>query len=184
VEHGAHFLILHYPPPSICSLMVRRWSTVPISLSYTTPPPRRRRRLRRTRRPWCSTPWRRRSCGRSSRRSGRAWSASPLTRRRRRRSSAARPAASRPCGSRRTRRRRRPPGCGLQPPTAAYSRYAEVANCGAFRAGDDGSRGRYATPADSPSTRWYPVPRATRTPLGFGLCASFKGHSLSRRAKP
>jgi hypothetical protein len=35
-----------------------------------------------------------------------------------------------------------------------------------------------------PSTRWYPVPRATRTTLGFGICPSFKDHSLSRRAKP
>jgi hypothetical protein len=31
---------------------------------------------------------------------------------------------------------------------------------------------------------WYPVPGATRTTLGFGLCPSFKDHSLSRRAKP
>jgi hypothetical protein len=29
------------------------------------------------------------------------------------------------------------------------------------------------------STRWYPVPGATRTTLGFGICPSFKGHSLS-----
>jgi hypothetical protein len=35
-----------------------------------------------------------------------------------------------------------------------------------------------------PSTRWYPVPGATRTTLGFGICPSSKGHSLSRRAKP
>jgi hypothetical protein len=35
-----------------------------------------------------------------------------------------------------------------------------------------------------PSTRWYPVPRATRTTLGFGIRPSFKDHSLSRRAKP
>jgi hypothetical protein len=35
-----------------------------------------------------------------------------------------------------------------------------------------------------PSTRWYPVPGATRTTLGFGICPSFKGHFLSRRAKP
>jgi hypothetical protein len=35
-----------------------------------------------------------------------------------------------------------------------------------------------------PSTRWYPVPRATRTTLWFGIRPSFKGHSLSRRAKP
>jgi hypothetical protein len=34
------------------------------------------------------------------------------------------------------------------------------------------------------TTRWYPVPRATRTTLGFGICPSFKGHFLSRRAKP
>jgi hypothetical protein len=33
-----------------------------------------------------------------------------------------------------------------------------------------------------PSTRWYPVPRATRTTLGFEICPSFKDHSLSRRA--
>jgi hypothetical protein len=26
-----------------------------------------------------------------------------------------------------------------------------------------------------PSTRWYPVPGATRTTLGFGICPSFKG---------
>jgi hypothetical protein len=35
-----------------------------------------------------------------------------------------------------------------------------------------------------PPTRWYPVPGATHTPLGFGLCPSFKGHFLSPRAKP
>jgi hypothetical protein len=33
-----------------------------------------------------------------------------------------------------------------------------------------------------PSTRWYPVPGATRTTLGFGICPSFKDHFLSRRA--
>jgi hypothetical protein len=32
------------------------------------------------------------------------------------------------------------------------------------------------------STRWYLVPEATRTTLGFGICSSF--HFLSRRAKP
>ena len=35
-----------------------------------------------------------------------------------------------------------------------------------------------------PATRWYPVLGATRTTLGFGICSSFKGHFLSRRAKP
>jgi hypothetical protein len=35
-----------------------------------------------------------------------------------------------------------------------------------------------------PSTRWYPVPRATRTTRVFGICPWFKGHFLSRRAKP
>jgi hypothetical protein len=35
-----------------------------------------------------------------------------------------------------------------------------------------------------PSTRWYSVPGAARTTLGFGRCAAFKEHSLSRRAKP
>jgi hypothetical protein len=35
-----------------------------------------------------------------------------------------------------------------------------------------------------PSTQWYPVPGATRTTLGFGICPSFKDRSLSRRAKP
>jgi hypothetical protein len=35
-----------------------------------------------------------------------------------------------------------------------------------------------------PSARWYPVPGATRTPLGFGICPSFKDHFLSPRAKP
>jgi hypothetical protein len=34
-----------------------------------------------------------------------------------------------------------------------------------------------------PSTRSYPVPRATRTTLGFCIRPSFKDHSLSRRAK-
>jgi hypothetical protein len=54
------------------------------------------------------------------------------------------------------------------------------------------SGGRWLTPPlrDArrfPSTRWYPVPGTqtpTRTPLGFGICPSFKGHFLSRRAKP
>jgi hypothetical protein len=51
-----------------------------------------------------------------------------------------------------------------------------------FRVGGR-SRGHYATPADTLDTM---VPRtgATRTTLGFGICPSFKGHSLSRRAKP
>jgi hypothetical protein len=31
-----------------------------------------------------------------------------------------------------------------------------------------------------PSTRWYPVPKATRTTLGFGMCPSFKGSILCR----
>jgi hypothetical protein len=44
------------------------------------------------------------------------------------------------------------------------------------------SRGRYATPACFPLHDWYPVPGATRTPLGFGICPSFKGRSLSCRA--
>jgi hypothetical protein len=35
-----------------------------------------------------------------------------------------------------------------------------------------------------PSTRWYPVPRATRTTLGFGICPSFKDLFRSPRAKP
>jgi hypothetical protein len=35
-----------------------------------------------------------------------------------------------------------------------------------------------------PSTRWYSIPGAKRTPLGFGICPAFKGHFLSRRAKP
>ena len=35
-----------------------------------------------------------------------------------------------------------------------------------------------------PSTRWYPVPEAARTTLGFGICPSFKGHCLSPRGKP
>ena len=35
-----------------------------------------------------------------------------------------------------------------------------------------------------PSTRWYPVPGATRTTLGFGIRPSFKDPFLSRRAKP
>jgi hypothetical protein len=34
------------------------------------------------------------------------------------------------------------------------------------------------------STPWYPVPGATRTPLGLGIGPSFKDHSMSRRAKP
>jgi hypothetical protein len=35
-----------------------------------------------------------------------------------------------------------------------------------------------------PSTRWLPIPGATRKTLGSGICTSFKGHFLSRRAKP
>jgi hypothetical protein len=35
-----------------------------------------------------------------------------------------------------------------------------------------------------PSTRVYPVPGATRATTGFGIRPSFKGHFLSRRAKP
>jgi hypothetical protein len=35
-----------------------------------------------------------------------------------------------------------------------------------------------------PSTRWNPVPEATRATLGFGIRPSFKGQFLSRRAKP
>ncbi len=35
-----------------------------------------------------------------------------------------------------------------------------------------------------PSTRWFPVPGATRTTLRFGICPSFKDPFLSRRAKP
>jgi hypothetical protein len=33
------------------------------------------------------------------------------------------------------------------------------------------------------STLWYTVPGASRTTLGFGICASFEGHFLSPRAQ-
>jgi hypothetical protein len=39
-------------------------------------------------------------------------------------------------------------------------------------------------PPISLTTMVHPVPRATRTTLGFGICPSFKDRSLSRRAKP
>jgi hypothetical protein len=48
----------------------------------------------------------------------------------------------------------------------------------------DRSRGPLRDARRFPSTRWYPVPGATRTKLGFGICPSFKDHLLSRRAKP
>jgi hypothetical protein len=35
-----------------------------------------------------------------------------------------------------------------------------------------------------PSTRLHTIPGATRTPLGLGMCPWFKGHFLSRRARP
>jgi hypothetical protein len=49
----------------------------------------------------------------------------------------------------------------------------------------DRSRGRFATPADFPlHDGTHPLPGATRTTLRFGMCPPFKGHSLSRLAKP
>jgi hypothetical protein len=62
---------------------------------------------------------------------------------------------------------------------AATEKVANRRGRGLVRGG--GSRGRFATPARIPSTRWYPVPGATRTTLGFGMCPSFKDHSLPRR---
>jgi hypothetical protein len=35
-----------------------------------------------------------------------------------------------------------------------------------------------------PSTRWQPVPGATRTTMVLEICPLFKEHFLSRRAKP
>jgi hypothetical protein len=43
--------------------------------------------------------------------------------------------------------------------------------------------GRFATPAEFPSTR-YLVLTCTRTPRKFGIRPLFKDHSLSRRAQP
>jgi hypothetical protein len=45
------------------------------------------------------------------------------------------------------------------------------------------SRGCFATPADFPRHDGTPYRGATRTPSGFGVCPSPKGHSLSRRAQ-
>jgi hypothetical protein len=62
--------------------------------------------------------------------------------------------------------------------------YSDGKRCGkGFRVGDR-SRAPLRDARRFPSTRWYPVPGATRTTLGFGICPSFKGHFLSRRAKP
>jgi hypothetical protein len=52
-----------------------------------------------------------------------------------------------------------------------------------FRVGHR-SRGPLRDTRRFPSTRWLLVPGATRTTLGFGICPSFKGQFLSRRAKP
>jgi hypothetical protein len=52
----------------------------------------------------------------------------------------------------------------------------------ALRISGGGSLTRHAR--RFPSTRWQLVPGATRTTLGFGMCPSFKGHFLSRRAQP
>jgi hypothetical protein len=50
--------------------------------------------------------------------------------------------------------------------------------------GDFGWGIAHAAPAVSPRHDGTPYPGATRTTLGFGICPSFKDHSLSRRAKP
>ena len=47
-----------------------------------------------------------------------------------------------------------------------------------FRVGDR-SRGRFATPAD-----FHQHDSSSYRATGFGICPSFKEHSLSRRAKP
>jgi hypothetical protein len=58
---------------------------------------------------------------------------------------------------------------------------AKVANRNGFRVGDRSLTRPFRDARRFPSTRWYPVPGATRTTLGFGICPSFKDHS---RAKP
>jgi hypothetical protein len=65
----------------------------------------------------------------------------------------------------------------------SWSRKLRIVTCG-ISGGEVAHRAVLRDTRRFPSTRWYPVPGATRTTLGFGICPSFKGHFLSRRAKP
>jgi hypothetical protein len=58
---------------------------------------------------------------------------------------------------------------------------ANVVTC-RVSGGRDRSRGPFRDARRCPSTRWYSVPGAARTTLGFGMRPSFKRHFLSRRA--
>jgi hypothetical protein len=66
-----------------------------------------------------------------------------------------------------------------------------VSDVKGFRVGDR-SRGRFATPADCPLHAGTPYRGLHVVPLiagytcdvGFGICPSYKDHSLSRRANP
>jgi hypothetical protein len=59
----------------------------------------------------------------------------------------------------------------------------KVANCRDFR-GFGWGIAHGAVSRRPPISLYTTVPGATRTTLGFGICPSFKGHFLSRRAKP
>jgi hypothetical protein len=64
---------------------------------------------------------------------------------------------------------------------AHLQRYATVANRDVRDFGWENSlTGPFRDALRFRSTRWYPVPGATRTTLGFGICPSFKGHSFCR----
>jgi hypothetical protein len=75
------------------------------------------------------------------------------------------------------------PSAELSQTSLRYKRRRKVANIVTFGLGErsrvplrDARRFSLDTVA--------PVPRATRTTLGFGICPSSKDHSLSRRANP
>jgi hypothetical protein len=84
-------------------------------------------------------------------------------------------------------KKRKPPSAeDIAAHTATQVRYSDAKVAKSFLKGfrvGDRSRGPLRDAHRFPSTRWYPLPGATRTTLGFGICPSFKGHFLSRRAK-
>jgi hypothetical protein len=165
--------------------MVRKWSTGPISVSFTTPrsicthaPAGGRRRPRGCCPPWPprAAPARCGSCAASAPPPRGARSAAPGAPPR-----AAPPPAgaarARP-GDRRARRRRTPPADPSPPLQHSDGERLRIVtpNLG-FRGGEI-AHGAVARDAHRfPSRRWYPVTGATRTTLRFGICPSFKGHS-------
>jgi hypothetical protein len=77
---------------------------------------------------------------------------------------------------------RRTPAPGSRRTAAQRRNRLRIVTVGVSGVGDELTR-PFRDARRFPSTRGYPVPGATRATSGFEICPSFKGHSLSPRAK-